>query len=325
MASLPYPALCFASSSARQLFASGAAIHIQDSSRLTSSSTASSSSGTNHQTGLIRHIAISGDETYAATLGDDKTLHVYSLTSSPPDLLSTRATIKRGSHVSFARNNDIIVSDKVGDVYSYPLHPPSQNTKGVRPSATELVSDPSKNPDATLLLGHVSVITAHVITPDGNHIITADRDEHIRVSRYPKSYIIERYLLGSDGFVSALHIPSSRSTLLLSAGGEPVIRIWDWTTGVQLGTIEIWSEVLPHRRVRSMMRKLKNPRKGVKLDPSESGDTGAFYIPPEGWLLPSGQGVCVKKIETVNFEDQEIILFFSEGSAPHEYLSIRPG
>lgn len=312
MASLPYPALCFACSHTQLLFASRSSIHAHILACSTASTTASSTSN-NHQTGLIRHIAISGDDSHAATLGDDKTLCVYYLTSSLPVLLSTRRTIKRGSHVSFAVNNDIIVSDKVGDVYSYPLHPPPQDARASRPTATELVSDPSKNPDATLLLGDVSVITTHVITPDAKHIITADRDEHIRVSRYPKSYVVERYLLGSDGFVSALHIPPSRSTLLLSAGGEPVIRIWDWTNGVQVGAIEIWSEILPHRRVRSVMRKVKNPTKRVRLDPSERGDTEGFYIPPEGWLLPSGQGVCVKKIETVNLEDQEVVLFFSEG------------
>jgi len=313
--SSPFPPLTLASSSTRLAVASGSALHIftPSSDPTPSPLTSSSSDKSAHSAGLVRHIALSPDRIHAATHGDDKALRVFSIDTDSLKLLSTRTTTKRGSHISFEKNDDILVSDKVGDVYSYPLHPPPSDPKAPRPTATELASDPSRNPDATLLLGHVSIVTTHLITPDGKHIITADRDEHIRVSRYPESYVIERYLLGSNGFVSALHIPPSRPSILLSAGGEAIMRVWDWATGEQIESVEIWPQVLPHRKVRSSMRKIKNPKKRLKLDPSGARGSGTFYDAPEGWLLPSGQGVRVKKIESIDMDGQVVVVFFSEG------------
>lgn len=50
--------------------------------------------------------------------------------------------------------------------------------------------------DGTLILGHTSLLTAMALTQDEKYIITADRDEHIRVSHYPEGYDIERFCLG---------------------------------------------------------------------------------------------------------------------------------
>ncbi|KAL8666705.1 MAG: hypothetical protein Q9202_001243 [Teloschistes flavicans] len=93
-----------------------------------------------------------------------------------------------------------------------------------------------------LLLGHVSLLTdvACVSVPGtGNagaqertYIITADRDEHIRVSRgIPQGHIIEGFCLGHSQFVSQLCVPSWDQRILISGGGDDYLLVWDWLSG----------------------------------------------------------------------------------------------
>ena len=106
----------------------------------------------------------------------------------------------------------------------------------------------------TLLLGHVSMLTditlSHSVRVDSNgnrkrdFIITADRDEHIRVSRgIPQAYIIEYYCLGHKQFIGRLCIPGWAPELLLSGGGDDDIFLWDWESGVLLDTLDIKAAV----------------------------------------------------------------------------------
>src|ERR1700761_3541275 len=128
---------------------------------------------------------------------------------------------------------NILVGDKFGDVYLLPLHPTEdwtpptpkqdQSSKPFAPSATELTVHTKGNLEALrqqrlqkalqprkeglqfeykLLLGHVSLLTDVAITEvvveskTRQYILTADRDEHIRVSRgITQAHIIENYCL----------------------------------------------------------------------------------------------------------------------------------
>lgn len=88
--------------------------------------------------------------------------------------------------------------------------------------------------ELTLLLGHVSMLTSLVLAEsDGRkYIVTSDRDEHIRVSRYiPQAHIIEGFCLGHNEFVCEMIIPVSRPNVLVSGGGDEELFTWDWKTG----------------------------------------------------------------------------------------------
>ena len=48
----------------------------------------------------------------------------------------------------------------------------------------------------SLLFFFFFLLALKVLTPDNKYVITSDRDEHIRVSQYPKGHNIETYCLG---------------------------------------------------------------------------------------------------------------------------------
>lgn len=77
---------------------------------------------------------------------------------------------------------------------SYQLHPNSnESSSGYTRDALSSHENPS---GGELILGHASLLTTFLVTADGQYIVTADRDEHIRVSWYPQGYTIESYCLG---------------------------------------------------------------------------------------------------------------------------------
>lgn len=169
-------------------------------------------------------------------------------------LLSERELPKKPTAVHLTRNGQaILVSDKFGDVFSYTLHPksvpaPSEPSETSKRTALTSHENPS---DGELILGHVSLLTYFLLSTDDKYILTADRDEHIRVSWFPQGYVIERYCLGHGKYVSALHIPPFAPDILVSGGGDPMLKVWDWMTGRLLLDVPIMETVEPFIKVRA--------------------------------------------------------------------------
>jgi tRNA (guanine-N(7)-)-methyltransferase subunit TRM82 len=173
-----------------------------------------------------------------------------------------------------ADDSTIISADKFGDVYSLPLlipeGPDSEPLKPAKatpepisakpfvPAASTLTVHSQRNRKALenqkkqggrpadksepnfehkLLLGHVSMLTdlALVSLEGRDYILTADRDEHIRVSRgIPQTHVIEGFCLGHTEFISRLCIPRNRPEILISGGGDDELFVWEWLKGVLL-------------------------------------------------------------------------------------------
>lgn len=105
--------------------------------------------------------------------------------------------------------------------------------------------------ELNLLLGHVSMLTALILgEKEGRkYILTADRDEHIRVSRYiPHAHIIENFCFGHKEFISDMVILPNNQDILVSGGGDEYLAVWDWLAGKQLfktSVLSLAQEIAP--------------------------------------------------------------------------------
>jgi tRNA (guanine-N(7)-)-methyltransferase subunit TRM82 len=177
---------------------------------------------------------------------------------------------KRPCDIALTADKQIISADKFGDVYAVPIlesgnyqfpetAQSEMDSKRLYIQANELTVHTQRNRIAlenqlkvnppqkpkrkgpafehTLLLGHVSMLTAVEVVSIGGriYILTADRDEHIRVSRgMPQAHIIEGFCLGHAEFVSKLCVPTQRPEVLISGGGDDDLFVWDWRAGTLL-------------------------------------------------------------------------------------------
>lgn len=142
--------------------------------------------------------------------------------------------------------------------------------------------------DHQLLLGHVSLLTDFLcigirfedcnVSRERQYIITADRDEHIRVSRgMPQAHIIEGYCLGHTEFVSKLCVLPWNKKLLVSGGGDDYLFFWDWISGVMIHKFDL----------KDMVQKLRN--EGRVQNPGEiANDQSTTNIEPQDKIAVSG-------------------------------------
>ena len=128
---------------------------------------------------------------------------------------------KKASCVTFSRDSDyILLGDKSGDVYR-------MKVEGGTPS---------------LLLGHLSQLLDLALSHAGDLILTADRDEKIRVSRYPNSYNILNFCLGHTEFVTCLCLVQDKDQVL-SGSGDGTVRLWNYRDGVQIFCLDVTQQV----------------------------------------------------------------------------------
>ncbi|XP_065912660.1 tRNA (guanine-N(7)-)-methyltransferase non-catalytic subunit wdr4-like isoform X2 [Dysidea avara] len=150
-----------------------------------------------------------------ATCSNSKVLKIWDTSSF--QCCGTRVVSKSVTAICFTQDDSLIlVADKTGDVHSY--------------------STDDIGKEGTFLLGHLSMLLDMVITMDQKYVITADRDEKIRISHFPNAYNIKAYCLGHTDFISCLLQCIHYEHVLISGSGDGTVKTWDFEPGRLLHT-----------------------------------------------------------------------------------------
>ncbi|XP_071341437.1 tRNA (guanine-N(7)-)-methyltransferase non-catalytic subunit wdr4 isoform X2 [Trachinotus anak] len=174
-----------------------------------------SDGGASEETGSDRVLAfaVSPSGKLLALTDDTKRLVLFNCEPSW-QCISVRWVVRRCTSLVFSHAEDeLLVADKSGDVYSF--------------SVVE------SQREGELKMGHLSMLLAVTMSPDDRYIITADRDEKIRVSHLRSPYNIQSFCLGHQQFVSALLVPA-QSHCLLSGSGDGTVKLWEYESGRRL-------------------------------------------------------------------------------------------
>lgn len=281
----------------------------------------------------VSHLITTSDGRHAvAVTAEDKSVRVLEIRKwGKLKQLSIRQMPKKCCAVILSEDEKtILTADKFGDVYAIPLHldpnyvptkKEAPDEKPYEPSASELTVHTKGNLDALkqqqmqkqkqprkegpdfehkLLLGHVSLLTDLKIATgivDGEprpFILTADRDEHIRVSRgIPQSHVIHTFCFGATEFITKLCIVPWAPQVLVAGNGEPSLRVYDWQNGEEKSRFDFMEDKSLYNLGRSIPTLLKeNFRPKDKISVSgiwpiplkthDGKDTGALLVTFEG-------------------------------------------
>lgn len=183
----------------------------------------------------IRNPILAGDKTILACADRDKSIVVLSVdlhsAESPVSVVNRVPLPKRPNALALVDNDEqVLVADKFGDVYKLS------------------VTNAPLSDDLEPILGHVSMLTDIVTVRHGSqdYVVTSDRDEHIKISQFPKTYIVENWLFGHREFVSTISCPKWQTDWLFSAGGDPEIFAWDWVQGKLLSRFDYSKIIEPY-------------------------------------------------------------------------------
>lgn len=166
---------------------------------------------------------------------------------SPDGSITDICVTPEGSHVLLAQNNKhvSVLDSKSWSTLTAKKIMSNKRVMSVRSSPDSSVCAVADRfgdvttlriPDLTKVnnIGHLSEVPRALYTTDGKYLISCDKEKKIRVSRYPTTYIIERFCFGHTGPVTGIATVAANPGQLISTSLDGTVRMWDLLSGAEL-------------------------------------------------------------------------------------------
>ncbi|EYB87220.1 hypothetical protein Y032_0266g695 [Ancylostoma ceylanicum] len=140
-------------------------------------------------------------------------------------------------------NSHVVIGDRAGHVCRYTVEA-SEKSGYVDMNGED-------NPcEGEPLSSAISMVLDVAISHDGRFLLAADRDEKIRVSRYPQAFVVQSFCLGHSAYVGSVAVHGDN---VFTSGGDSIVYKWDIESGKPVAQSEKLGED-PVRRVSVLPR-----------------------------------------------------------------------
>lgn len=242
---------------------------------------------------FLRAIYLSKDERQVYIISDfEKSVIIFNVSYENEikfDFLKKQPFPKRPNCLtSFAE--DLYIGDKFGDIY----HINGSNFNVIKPEEMKPI------------VGHVGLLTNVEHLKDENdkqYLLSVDRDEHLKISHLPQSYILNKFIYGHKEFISAILVHGS---YLFSAGGDDFIMVSNWKTGEVLDKFYYRDLIKDEDIIEKIHFALPRFQKEGKDTIKEFCISQLFYNNKDNKIIGIIEGVA--KIFVFDFKDNKLVL-----------------
>ena len=241
----------------------------------------------------IRGIAFSQDGSVIASAGEDKRIVFWSQTGGSWKPVGSYLHAKKIMTIEFESEFSVIFGDKFGDFFRL------------------------KNmTDSEILFGHLAAVSCSVMSQKRSLLVSADRDEKIRITQFPKVWNIASFLFGHKRYISCLAFFNQEETRVVSAGADGLVILWDISD--PNAPSQVWTATVPEGPVNSVSVRpdgevliLRSDEPSVAITVRDGQVTGKIDLGTQSQTLFNTQN------GSLGFVDDNSHIGFVDGSSVH--------
>ncbi|OQS04512.1 hypothetical protein THRCLA_03263 [Thraustotheca clavata] len=172
-------------------------------------------------------MTLNNEATLLICVTQDKKLIVYEMNSTRGEIVASREVPRNTTSLVAATyqhdgnvNEAILIAGNAGEVNAYPLPDVNGNEKSLLQHTTSIITDVS-------------------MSTNGKYLLSADRDEKIRISNFPATTLVQSYCLGHRQCVRKIAVSVATPSLFVSVGLDDALNLWNIETGALIHSLEL--------------------------------------------------------------------------------------